>query len=191
MTGSAYIFRHKQLVSAHQRHLSSKTSSVIARAALEHRHSPEQSPSSSPKSFKLSLFSPTHENAAITTPTSPVNDQAGEPNQAHKRHVVKHDWSSIRAALWIAKHEHMSAVDECGGDDLRQQRSVRTGHQKPKEDVKEDGKQDEKDGLKIETNAQASYFVDQQSKEELKALDGNLAIVCPLVDGRMKDVAED
>ena len=32
---------------------------------------------------------------------------------AGRRHVVQHDWASIRDAMHIAKHEHMSAVDEC------------------------------------------------------------------------------
>jgi len=116
-----------------------------------------------------------------------VNEVAGL-NHGHKRHVVKHDWSSIRAALWIAKHEHMSGVDECGGDDMRRRKSMHEADNGVKPGVRRDGKKGE---LKIETNAQASYFVDQQSKEELRALDGDLAIVCPLVDGRMKDVAED
>lgn len=30
-----------------------------------------------------------------------------------RRHVVKHDWATIRDALYVARHEHMSAVDEC------------------------------------------------------------------------------
>ena len=30
-----------------------------------------------------------------------------------KRHVVEHDWGSIRAAMHIAKHEHLSSVDVC------------------------------------------------------------------------------
>lgn len=49
-------------------------------------------------------------------------------------------------------------------------------------------------GLKVDTgfenHAQASYFVDEESKKELRALEGDLAIVCPLIDGRMRDLAE-
>jgi len=39
------------------------------------------------------------------------------------------------------------------------------------------------------TNAEASYFVDHASKAELRAMGDDLAIVAPLVDGRMKDEA--
>ena len=34
-----------------------------------------------------------------------------------------------------------------------------------------------------------SLFVDATKKEELQALSDDLAIVCPLIDGRLRDVA--
>jgi hypothetical protein len=30
-----------------------------------------------------------------------------------RRHVVKHDWRSIRDALFVGRNEHMSDVDDC------------------------------------------------------------------------------
>jgi 5'-nucleotidase len=32
---------------------------------------------------------------------------------AVRRHVVKHDWRSIRDALFVGRNEHMSDVDDC------------------------------------------------------------------------------
>lgn len=37
-------------------------------------------------------------------------------------------------------------------------------------------------------DAAASFFVDEKRKDELKSLADDLAIVCPLVDGRMRDL---
>jgi hypothetical protein len=37
----------------------------------------------------------------------------------------------------------------------------------------------------------ATFFVDDKRKDELKSLADDLAIVCPLVDGRMQDLGED
>lgn len=33
-------------------------------------------------------------------------------------------------------------------------------------------------------------FINKSSEDELKRLGGELAIVCPLIDGRMKDLSE-
>lgn len=38
---------------------------------------------------------------------------------------------------------------------------------------------------------QAAFFVDKNSKAELAELGDDLAIVSPLVDGRLRDVAEE
>ena len=38
---------------------------------------------------------------------SPASDMNG------KRHVVQHDWASIRDALHVSKNEHVSSVDVC------------------------------------------------------------------------------
>jgi 5'-nucleotidase len=46
------------------------------------------------------------------------------------------------------------------------------------------------DGLK-DDGKKATFFVDEKRKDELKALADDLAIVCPLVDGRMKDLGDD
>ncbi len=40
-----------------------------------------------------------------------------------------------------------------------------------------------------EKNPKASYVVDDKSVQELKVLAEDLAIVCPLIDGRMRDLA--
>ena len=37
----------------------------------------------------------------------------------------------------------------------------------------------------------AQYFVDAKERANIGGLSDDLAIVCPLIDGRMKDVAED
>ena len=126
-------------------------------------------------------------------PSSPLNENHNQPNSPHKRHVVKHDWSSIRAALWIAKHEHMSAVDECKGQDIRRQGSQgqpsKGATQNHETDADEDGRSTREGGF--ENNAQAKIFVDEESKKELRELGEDLAIVCPLIDGRMRDLAAD
>ena len=88
--------------------------------------------------------------------------------------------------MFIAKHEHMSDVDGCEGHNMRRQGSVHEPHDGPCSYAVTKQKQPPK----ITTPAQASYFVDQQTKEELRALGGDLAIVCPLVDGRMKDLGD-
>jgi hypothetical protein len=40
-----------------------------------------------------------------------------------------------------------------------------------------------------ENEHEESYFVNERKREELKEAEMDLAIVCPLVDGRLKDVA--
>lgn len=37
-------------------------------------------------------------------------------------------------------------------------------------------------------DAAVSFFVDEKRKDELKSLADDLAVVCPLVDGRMRDL---
>ena len=37
--------------------------------------------------------------------------------------------------------------------------------------------------------AKAAFVVNDKNREEVRGLDGNLAIVSPLVDGRLLDVA--
>jgi hypothetical protein len=76
----------------------------------------------------------------------------------------------------------MSGVDEYQGDDTRRQGSKAKGD-------KPDGPKSRTAGFK--DNAQATYFVDEESKRELRALGEDLAIVCPLIDGRMHDAGTD
>lgn len=103
LIGSSYIFRHKQLVDAHQHHLSSRTERVISRARVQHQSSQPSSIASSPR-VPLS---------PLTEMNSPMSDMNG------KRHVVQHDWASIRDALHVAKNEHVSSVDVCVSPWLR------------------------------------------------------------------------
>lgn len=90
-----------------------------------------------------------------------------------KRHIVQHDWVSIRDAMHIAKHEHMASVEGCKGDDLRKGKL-----DPPSRSASTDQVGDKLTGL----------LVDQKRKEELKGLAEDVAIVCPLVDGRLTDI---
>ena len=48
-----------------------------------------------------------------------------------------------------------------------------------------------KAGAKAEQKQPAAeYFVDEDEGARMKALSDDLAFVCPLVDGRLKDIAE-
>jgi len=89
--------------------------------------------------------------------------------------------------MFIAKHEHMSDVDGCEGHNMRRHGGVHEPHEGPCSQIV----QKPSEPLKVVVQDQAAYVVDQQSKEELRAMGGDLAIVCPLVDGRMRDLADD
>lgn len=53
------------------------------------------------------------------------------------------------------------------------------------------GGKDEARGTSVpQTEAEASYFVTEASREELQAMEDDLAIVSPLVDGRMRDLGD-
>lgn len=125
--GSSYIFRHKQLEEAAHSHLSRRTSQVLSRARAEltsqSQSSPSISLSSSPTKnllaaqFKLSqdrMTSPNHFTPAslpsdALSPSSAISESS--PWGRLRRHVVQHDWGTIRNALHVAKHEHMSGLD--------------------------------------------------------------------------------
>lgn len=125
--GSSYIFRHKQLEEAAHSHLSRRTSQVLLRARAEHtsqsQSSPSASLSSSPKrnllaaQFKSSqdrMTSPNHLTSAslpsnALSPNSEISESSAWGRL--RRHVVQHDWGTIRNALHVAKHEHMSGLD--------------------------------------------------------------------------------
>lgn len=57
--------------------------------------------------------------ASGTSPSQEMsNSLASLPEQGNgwgtvRRHVVKHDWRSIRDALFVGRNEHMSDVDDC------------------------------------------------------------------------------
>lgn len=119
--GSSFIFRHKQLADAHKEHLSTLTAKLLDKARAEHQSSPSVSPRTSPKSSKLGLrlptspLSPTQEKKDFcASPVDGANTAAhdGSPSHPARRHVVNHNWANIRAAMRIAKTEHMSEVDE-------------------------------------------------------------------------------
>jgi hypothetical protein len=188
LLGSAYIFRHKQLAEARQQYLSAKTVRVLSRARTEHTSSPLSSVASSPTRALHDIASSppgsprahTHQIVSAGSATT-VDYSFTSPSSANsswstlRRHVVAHDWVSIRDAMHIAKHEHMSDVDSCQGDLLRRQTlgngSAQTG--KPKQ---------------TQTQVKPpALVVDNARKAELKALDDDAAIVCPLVDGRLND----
>ncbi|ORY29141.1 hypothetical protein BCR39DRAFT_532806 [Naematelia encephala] len=169
LLGSAYIFRHKQLRDAHHSHQSKRTQQVIDKARLQSVASPNASLSSSPQSARRLNF------GLHSPPTSPGREDGPMSPGAGKRHVVQHDWTSIRDAMRIARTEHLSSVDTLEGHEMRHHGENKSAEKKPEGPPKND--------------AQAAYFVDQNSKEELKALEDDLAIVAPLVDGRLKDLA--
>ena len=43
---------------------------------------------------------------------------------------------------------------------------------------------------KSPTRSKLEYFVDEDERTRLKSLPDDLAFVCPLIDGRLKDIAE-
>jgi hypothetical protein len=116
--------------------------------------------------------------------------------------IVSHNWKTIRNAMHVAKNEHMSSVDDyvscCApvpGSSLtfQQGHEIRHSQDHPQEKrtkTKADIKTVRLDGLK-EGGGRATFLVDDKRKDELKALADDLAIVCPLVDGRMRDMADD
>ncbi|OCF34141.1 hypothetical protein I316_04090 [Kwoniella heveanensis BCC8398] len=180
LLGSSYIFRHKQLEAAADHHLSTRTDTVLSRARSQHQYSPASSLSSSPTSAKGYLSPP---NGVL----SPVSERsASSAWGVLRRHVVAHDWSSIRDAMHVAKHEHMSSVDEVAGQAMRQSRHMPGDWPKGGRASATQTK-----GPDTQSNKKAGDILIGQEKEKLDNLSDDLAIVCPLIDGRMKDVAAD
>jgi 5'-nucleotidase len=115
--GSQYIYRHKQLLDHHQAHLSQHTAKVLAREnrRTSYTPSPKMSPAASPKS-PLKEFRQAVASVMRSPLSSPIVEKDegsadGVDAPAQKRHVVRHDWSAIRDALHVARHEHLSAID--------------------------------------------------------------------------------
>ncbi|WWC97747.1 hypothetical protein V866_004633 [Kwoniella sp. B9012] len=189
LLGSSYIFRHKQLESAAAAHLSSRTDKVLSRARAQHQHSPSSSLSSSPQSNKGFLSPNSNLANSHHGVLSPVSERsASSAWGVLRRHVVQHDWGTIRDALHVAKHEHMSSVDEVAGQAMRQHRQATPhmpGEWKSRAPTPLPGSQPAKPA----ENADDDLLVNQE-KKELESLSDDLAIVCPLIDGRMRDVSE-
>jgi len=110
--GSLYIFRHEQLRDAHQTHLSKKTDKLISRARTRNQSGDSQSPNSSaassPKAKKLA-FSPAHEKDQSDGVA--VGDLTLNSPETRTR-IVSHNWKTIRNAMYVARNEHMSSVDD-------------------------------------------------------------------------------
>ncbi|ORX38934.1 Metallo-dependent phosphatase-like protein [Kockovaella imperatae] len=178
LLGSAYIWRRKQLQNAREKHLSARTDKVLDRARAEHLSTPAQSPSASPRMSRSAVLS------SEDPPMSPMSDRSAYTSGSAgggRRHVIQHSRVSIRDAMHISKNEHMSTVDECAGDEMRSHGG--TSRQAGK--VAAAKSQEEKDGVAAE------YFVHDDERDRLRSLSDDLAVVCPLVDGRLKDIAED
>ncbi|WVQ75350.1 hypothetical protein IAR50_004969 [Cryptococcus sp. DSM 104548] len=194
LLGSAYIFRHKQLEEAAHSHLSRRTSQVLSRARAQHQShsSPSVSVSSSPKREFLSppsLHSQTRSspngdtggyltagslNAQALSPGSDISSSSGWG--LLKRHVVDHDWGTIRNALHVARHEHMSGIDSVAGQAMRQAGHHMPGAWSPVEAPTEEQTSDPAAGVALD-----------DGDDDITIQD--LAIVCPLIDGRMRDVS--
>ncbi|TXT08774.1 hypothetical protein VHUM_02902 [Vanrija humicola] len=175
LLGSAYIFRHKQLADARHKYLSDKTHRVLKRARARLQSSPRASLASSP----IKTFPGFHEeNGLLASPgsspgtvdlnmsVSSVSTISTTGWATLRRHVIDHDWLSISEAFHIARHEHMSSVDRCEGDELRRKRHG-----------------------EVETPRAAIAPLDKRQKAELRSMDDDVAIVCPLIDGRLRDVS--
>ncbi|WVQ81605.1 hypothetical protein IAT38_003729 [Cryptococcus sp. DSM 104549] len=182
LLGSSYIFRHKQLEEAAHSHLSRRTSRVLLKARAA--HSPSTSLASSPQK---NLLSPTatgtgnslSPNPVVQSPTS--EKSASQAWGTLRKHVVQHDWGTIRDALHVAKHEHMSSLDVVAGKAMRQQKETMPGAWSPLTSPStEEPSSSPEGGIVIRAD-------DPEDGDESEA---NLAIVCPMVDGRMKDVSE-
>ncbi|KAE8543376.1 hypothetical protein D1P53_000082 [Cryptococcus gattii VGV] len=192
LLGSSYIFRHKQLEEAAHSHLSRRTSQVLSRARAEltsqSQSSPSASLSSSPTKnllaaqFKLSpdrMTSPNHFTPAslpsdALSPSSAISESS--PWGRLRRHVVQHDWGTIRNALHVAKHEHMSGLDVVAGQAMRQARNHMPGAWSPVQTTPTHEKP-QYDGIVLPKDDGGEANV------------ADLAIVSPLVDGRMRDIS--
>lgn len=170
LLGSTFIFRKKQLANEHDRHLSAKTLKVLQRARAQHR-SPVSSVASSP-------VKATHDDSGdhpMASPHTTISEEMDMTSSTTmttwstlRRHVVEHDWVTIREALHIAKHEHMSEVDPCNGVQIRRQALGDATPRPP-------------------STPAPGMLVDAKRKAELEGLGADVAVVSPQVDGRMRD----
>ncbi|KAL7421435.1 hypothetical protein Q5752_004321 [Cryptotrichosporon argae] len=129
-------------------------------------NSTDQTCTNEPSTYGIRRDHP-HVLHALEQALSPDSERSGATT---RRHVVEHDWRTIRDALHVARHEHMSPVDSFKGHEIRRQTT---------RDAKAMEDKEKRDG----------FLVDSTRRAELKALAMDVAIVCPLVDGRLKDLA--
>lgn len=104
-----------------------------------------------------------------------------------RHHVVQHDWTFIKEAIYLAKHEHMSDVDRFKGDLMRRiQAGVSTAPTPARTPTPAPTP-----GLSTESQGGQGWGVncDDKCKVEIQGLDNDLAIVSPLVDGRLRDTS--
>lgn len=143
--------------------------------------------------------------------------KAGEEGGGEGRRVVKQGWKSVRNALRVARMEHMSEVDVCGGQAMR--RNVVPHHQPPPPSFSlpptttptpttatsspVDPKRtptstaDRGQAPSSEVSAPCSpdqtlaFFVKDRTRKVFHAMDDDVAVVAPFIDGRMRDVARE
>ncbi|BEJ13733.1 hypothetical protein CspHIS471_0309070 [Cutaneotrichosporon sp. HIS471] len=194
LLGSSFIFRMTQLAEAHHDHLDhicSRTSNLLKRHRTLQR-SPCQSIASSPSKAKYDLgqfvdspgTSPIHPSfknivEAVTANESELVELSTSTSSTSgwgmlRRRVIEHDWVTIREAMHVAKHEHMSDVDPCDGRKLRHQTIY-----------------DKTSPAATPRTGTPGLLVDAKRKAELKDLAPDVAIVAPQVDGRLRDIASD
>lgn len=102
-----------------------------------------------------------------------------------RHHVVQHDWDFIKEAIYLAKHEHMSDVDRFKGDLMRRiQAGVSTAPTPARTPTPAPTP-----GLTTIETQNVGMPCDDKCKLEIDQLDNDLAIVSPLVDGRLKDAS--
>ncbi|KAJ9115326.1 hypothetical protein QFC24_007035 [Naganishia onofrii] len=195
LLGSAYIFRHKQIRHEHRKHLSARTDKVISRArrqwsydaAANHLYDQAHGPGHAPNG---GLHSPTTSVSTLDDShmsSSPVASSLISPGGTPRRHVVAHSNNDIRDALHVARHDHMSDADcffsvvDQDGASLRAGKFSNGNSTATRSDSTN----------KSDNVPKAAFMVDDSNREEVRALDGELAIVSPLVDGRLMDVSAD
>jgi hypothetical protein len=107
--------------------------------------------------------------------------------------VVNHSQNEIRDALHVARHDHMSSadcfvcptrlmslpllIDLVTFQDGASLRAATCDTCDPPTEAS------------AKDVARAAFVVNEANREEVRGLDGELAIVSPLVDGRLLDVA--
>lgn len=88
--------------------------------------------------------------------------------------------------FWVSEHEQ---VDACGGEALRKTQATQdcspTTSTLSAASVAANHNQQSSSASGMDM----SFFIQGRNREVLKSLDGDVALVAPRVDGRLKDVA--